>query len=235
MYVPPYVPQPIEIADNVAQAGYLVRLGFVRRVVFLHFVTGVLVAGMAVLPLPSLPPVQAAGLTFILLVVLSMIRGLARGRMADVRFSAFLLPLLLLTLGLWMRALYDQGWAVWSLGIGLTGVQLYVALCGRDLSYVGMFVLSWLASSAAIVAVAWATRMPWLETATALTLNGSFLFYFVYDLAALLTRRRAGEEAGAVADLYRDVLNGITYPIRVWHHWREHRIWSPSARSSGSK
>ncbi len=226
MYVPPYVPQPIVIADNVAQAAYLVRLGFVRRVVFLHSVTAGLVTGMALLPLPSLPPVQAAGLVLMLLVGLSLIRGLAKGRLADVRLSTFVLPVLLLALALWLRALFDQGWPIWSMGLGLACAVVYVGLCGRDLSFVGMFILALVMSSVAISGFAWRIRLGGLEFANALILNGAFLFYYVYDLAALLTRRRLGEEAGAVADLYRDVLNGITYPIRVWHHWREHRIWS---------
>lgn len=227
MYVPPYVPQPIEIPDNVAQAPYLDRVGFVRRVALLHFVTALLTAAMAWLLLPGLAPIQAAGIVSILLVALSLIRGLAKGRLADVRLSTFLLPILLFGLALWFRALYEQGWAVWSIAVGLVGTTVYVLACGRDLSFVGMYVLALAASTLAILALAWPLHLGALEIANALILNGAYLFYFVYDLAALLTRRRLGEEAGAVVDLYRDVLNGITYPIRVWHHWREHRIWSP--------
>ena len=54
----------------------------------------------------------------------------------------------------------------------------------------------------------------------------AYLAYFVYDLAALQTRRRLGQELGGVMDLYRDVLNFTTYPIRVVQHWRRHRFWS---------
>lgn len=227
MYVPPYVPQPIEIPGNAAEEPYLVRLGFVRRVVFLHILTVALAAIMAYLPLPLLPPIQAAGIVLILLVVLSMVRGMAKGRQADVRISTFLLPVLLLGLALWLRALFDEGWGVWAAGVGLACAVAYVAASGRDLSFVGMFVVAFIASSCLIALAGWRFHLAGLEVANAIILNGAFLFYYVYDLAALLTRRRLGEEWGAVVDLYRDVLNGLTYPIRVFRHWKEHRIWNP--------
>ena len=56
-------------------------------------------------------------------------------------------------------------------------------------------------------------------------LNTGFIFYVVYDLSALLTRRRLGEEMGANADLFRDILNFTTYWARVRSHWRRHPIW----------
>jgi hypothetical protein len=49
--------------------------------------------------------------------------------------------------------------------------------------------------------------------------------YFAYDLASLMSRRRRGEEAAAVVDLYRDVFNVFGYVPRVIAHWHRHRIW----------
>jgi hypothetical protein len=46
----------------------------------------------------------------------------------------------------------------------------------------------------------------------------------VYDLAALMSRRRQHETWAAVADLFRDVLNVFGYSYRVVRHWRRHRI-----------
>ncbi|HCD99673.1 MAG TPA: hypothetical protein DER07_01365, partial [Armatimonadetes bacterium] len=59
-----------------------------------------------------------------------------------------------------------------------------------------------------------------------LAANAAYLFFLVYDLAAVLTRRLPKEEWGAVVDLYRDALNFLTYSVRVVRHWRKHRIWS---------
>jgi hypothetical protein len=227
MYVPPFVPQPIEIPGNVAQEPYLARLGFVRRVAVIHVGTVIITGAMAFLPLPTPKPAHAALLVLAMLVLLSIVRAMAKGRLADQRLSALILPVLLLTLALWLRGLYEQGWGVWGMGVGVACAAAYTLLCGRDLSFVGMFVLALSASSAIIAAIEWRLRSGGLSMASTLILNGAFLFYYVYDLAALLTRRRLDEEWGAVVDLYRDVLNGLTYPIRVYQHWRENNIWSP--------
>lgn len=227
MYVPPFVPQPIEIPRNVAQEPYLVRLGFIRRVAVLHLLSVLIVASMTLLPQPPVITTQAGLVVLLILVLLSLIRGVAKGRDADQKLSSFILPLLFLALAVWLRALYDQGWAVWAMGLGIGCAALYIGFCGRDLSFVGMFVMALLASSILVAVLSWRLEISGPHATIALSLNAMFLFYYVYDLAALLTRRRLNEELGAVVDLYRDILNGLTYPIRVYHHWRENNIWSP--------
>lgn len=228
MYVPPYVPQPIEIEGNVAQESYLVRLGFVRRVVFAHFATlGIATALSAQPSLPRLDVLSAAIFLLASLALLSLVRRMAKGRRADQRLSLALLPLPVFSLALLIRALNEEGWAVWVVGAGAVCVLLYASLCGRDLSFVGMFVMPLAASLAVAATAGYFLRVPVGPLLAGMALNSAYLFYFVYDLAALLTRRRLGEEWGAVADLYRDVLNGVSYPIQVYRHWRDHRIWIP--------
>jgi hypothetical protein len=227
MYVPPYVPQPIEISGNVAEEPYKVRLSFIRRVSLLHFLTVLIAAAVAAVPQATASAIAAALFLFVILLLLSMVRGLAKGREADQRLSLFLLPILLFAIAVWFRALYFEGWAIWAIGVGIPCALAYVMLCGRDLSFVGMFALALICSSLIITGLCWWLRVSGLSTSAALSLNAVFLFYYVYDLAALLTRRRVGEEWGAVVDLYRDILNGLTYPIRVYHHWKKHNIWAP--------
>ena len=227
MYVPPFAPQPIEIPKNVAQEPYLVRLGFIRRVAALHFLSILIVAAMTLLPQPPVNTGAAGLVVLLILVLLSLVRGVAKGRDADQKLSSLILPLLFLALAVWLRALYEEGWAIWALGVGVACAAAYIAVCGKDLSFVGMFVLALLASSIVIAAMGWRLGIGGLHLSAALSLNAGFLFYYVYDLAALLTRRRVREEVGAVADLYRDILNGLTYPLRVIHHWRDNNIWAP--------
>jgi len=228
MYVPPYVPQPIEIDGNVAQEPYQIRLGFVRRVALAHFFTVLLIAGLACLPaLPEYEPLTAGLGVVTLLVLLSLVRALAKGRDADQRLSTVILPFLIAALAIWARGLERAGWEVWVVGIAALCSTAYAGLCGRDLSFVGMFVIPSTVTTAISLGIGLAFDRPLVAVAWALVLAFVFLFYTVYDLAALLTRRRLGEEWGAVADLYRDVLNGISYPIRVIQHWRDHRIWTP--------
>ncbi|HQU18624.1 MAG TPA: hypothetical protein PLA92_06210 [Fimbriimonadaceae bacterium] len=225
MTVPPFIPQPVEIRRNVTTERYPVMVGFVRRVSLLHFLSVLFVAGVAALPSPWVDPSVAGWATLGLLVALSLARTLARGRRVEVVVSGVILVAFLVALGSAVRVWIEDGWPLESLLVGVACAVVYVSACGRDLSYVGMLVLSILASSGLIVAGGIWLRTPGLTLSVALSLNALYLIFYVYDLASLLSRRRLGEEIGAVADLYRDVLNLFGYLIRVAHHWRRHRIW----------
>lgn len=218
------MPQPIEIPGNVTEQPYLVRLGFIRRVVAL-FGVSLLVVGAA-----SLSPFQSGpydfGFVLISLLLLSAGRALVKGRPVEQRLSLVLSVALFLSLGLLAHRLAQEGWPVWSVGFGFVALTAYTFLCGNDLSFTGMWFLSIVGSAALIVAFGKAFRDTTREMEFAVLLNVVCLSYIVYDLAALLTRRRLGEELGAVLDLYRDVLNMFSYPIRVWKHWQKHKIWS---------
>lgn len=50
MYVPNYVPEPLEVPANVTLDRYPVRLAFIRRVTLLHAASLCLVAGIAWVP-----------------------------------------------------------------------------------------------------------------------------------------------------------------------------------------
>lgn len=225
MYVPPYVPQQIEIPGNVATERYLVRLGFIKRVVALHTVSVAIVLGLSYLP-RKLDLFQSAGLTLIALLSLSMVRGLVKGKRYEQLVSALIAPVLFVGLGQLIAIGPERNWPQWVIGIAPLGIVVYVLACGRDLSFMGMFVLCavFVLCGLALAEIAgYIDGRVFLEAAT---LGIAYVFYFVYDLAALLTRRRLGEEVGAILDLYRDVLNFSTYTVRVIRHWRKHRIWS---------
>jgi hypothetical protein len=223
--VPPYVPQPIEIPGNVTEEPYMVRLGFIRRVVAVFGVSLLVVAGASVAPLKAGP----YDFVFVILslMLLSAGRGVVKGRPIEQRLSLVLSVTLFLSLGLLVHRLLLQGWPLWSIGLGCVALMAYTFLCGRDLSFTGMWFLSGVGSTLLIVGMGWALRESTSRIIMACLLNAACLSYIVYDLAALLTRRRLGEEIGAVLDLYRDVLNMFSYPVRVWNHWRKHNIWSP--------
>ena len=142
------------------------------------------------------------------------------------RVSAVLLPFLLVSVGCLSSHLAQNGWAVWAIPFAVLSGSAYVALCGRDLSFVGMFFASVAGSVALSAVVVWARGWEGFALYQAAAIAAGFAFYYVYDLAALLSRRRLREEWGAVVDLYRDLLNFIGYVPRVWTHWKKHRIWS---------
>ncbi|MEQ1935041.1 MAG: hypothetical protein ABL962_14375 [Fimbriimonadaceae bacterium] len=225
MYVPPFIPQQIEIPGNVAQESYSVRLGFVRRTVGFHFLTIVAILAISYLPL-NLGIRDSIILTLASLVALSLVRGLVKGKHYEQVLSALFAPMLFYGLGQLIAGGSTRGWPQWTVIIGPAAAWIYSMLCGRDLSFVGMWVMSSLAKTLVSCGLALAGVFSWQIALEILLIGYAYLAFFVYDLACLLTRRRLGEEGGAVLDLYRDLLNCITYPIRIIQHWRKHRIWS---------
>lgn len=222
--MPPFVPQPIEIPGNVTELPYLVRLGFIRRVVALYGLS------LAVVTIASLAPLKAGPYDFVFvilsLLLLSTGRALAKGRAIEQKLSLVLSIALFLSLGLLVHRLLLEGWPLWSIGFGCLGLMAYTFTCGKDLSFIGMWFLAILGSCVMVILLGVFIGESPRRIALACCLNAAYLSYVVYDLAALLTRRRLGEEVGAVLDLYRDVLNMFSYPIRVLKHWRTHKIWS---------
>lgn len=225
MYVPPFVPQQIEIPGNVATEPYMARLGFIRRVVVAHFLSVGIVVGLAYLP-RVIDTMQAGIMTLASLLSLSLIRGLVKGKNYEQIISGVVAPLLFIGLSQLVAIGPERGWPQWVIAIGPAGIMLYTALCGRDLSFMGMFMLTSLFEIIVLVACAFAGLFAAKIAFEVGVIGIATIFFLVYDLAALLTRRRLGEEVGAVLDLYRDVLNFTTYTVRVIRHWRKHRIWS---------
>lgn len=226
MNVPPFIPQPIEVPGNVAEERRTVCLRFIRRTVTFHFLSAVGIVVVSLLPMPMVPLEVSGAVALALLLVLSMVRNLAKGYPADLKISVALAPIFWFFTGVALGSLGRSGLPVWAIGVGLPFSVAYTFLAGKDHSFMGHFALSLVASSIAIGAVVAIFNVPYPTSAWALAINAVYLSYFVYDLAAILTRRLPREEWGAVVDLYRDVLNVLTYSVRVYKHWKTHRIWS---------
>ncbi len=225
MFVPSYAPPPIEIADNVADAAYGVRLGFIRRVLHLFLLATAFSFGVSFIPIATMSIGFPASVAFGILILLNVVRNVAKGRRMEVVVSTGLLIPMLIALGFALKMLHASGWPCWPLLASFVFVWLYGVFCGRDLSFMGMFVLPltassllWIAADILNLAGNWSW---WLGA----LVNAIVLLYLVYDLAALLTRRRLGEEPGAVCDLFRDSLNFTTYWLQVYWHWRKYPLW----------
>jgi len=223
--VPNYVPNPIEIPGNVTEKPYRVRLSYIRRVESLHLISLVLVALVA-----WQGPSVAVTLTLPLLVtgllILALLRVALRGSVSEWVISGAVLLPVLGVLGLLLGELQRQGLPVWAPGIGALAAFVYSILCGRDHSFVGQWVLTLIASSLTIAGITNYNELPPDKGLQALLLNAAYATFLIYDLASLLSRRRIGEEIGAVADLYRDIFNVFGYVVRVIKHWRMHKIWA---------
>lgn len=224
MYVPNYIPDPIEIPGNVTQEPYLFRLGYIRRVSLLHMISLLAVAAVAYSPI-ELPGFATWWPLAVIVCGLAIVRVLLRRTPQEASVSVLLLLPLLASVGLALRPLVLADWPLWSLLLGPFCAVLYAGFCGRDFSFMGQYLLSMIASSTAIAAF-WAAEPSSIAfPISVLAINILYLTYWVYDLASLLARRRRGEELAAVVDLYRDVLNIFGYVVRCVGHWKKHRIW----------
>ncbi len=235
MYVPNYVPEPLEVPANVTLDPYPVRLAFIRRVTVLHAASLCLVAGLAFLPLPPSSLAFALGTLAVLLLLLDAMRVASRGKPREARISVAFSGPMFVWVAYSARMAAIEGIPVWAILVGPAFALAYTLLCGRDYSFVGCGLLSLIGSSVLIAGLAVQTSLGHPAAAWALSLNAAYLVYFVYDLASLMSRRRRGEEMAAVVDLYRDVFNIFGYIPRVISHWRRHRIWQDVVPQIGER
>ncbi len=225
MYVPNYVPEPLEVPANVTLDPYPVRLAFIRKVTLLHAISLCVVAAAAWIPMPVVPLWAALVALAFHLLLLDAFRVALRGKPSEATVSLVASCTMLATVALSARMAVLEGIPAWAILVGPAFSLVYTLLCGRDYSFVGCGLLSLIGSSVLLAGLIVQTGMDSRIAAWALGLNATYLIYYVYDLASLMSRRRRGEEAAAVVDLYRDIFNVFGYVPRVISHWNRHRIW----------
>lgn len=225
MVVPPFVPDALEVEGSVVGERYAARLAFIRKVARWHLASVVGVLLLAYSGIPAIPLEASAPLLILSVVLLSLVRQVRRFSAHEQIFSLALSPLMFVSLAYVLKEAMALGAPVWSPIVGLLCAVFYAHVAGRDFSFVWAFILSG-AASTAIILLGSATITQAGSTPLAAAINLAYLLYWVYDLACLQSRRRRHEVGGAVIDLYRDVLNFVTYSFRVVLHWRRYRIWA---------
>ena len=226
MYVPNYIPEPLEVPGNITEERYPIRLFFIRRVALMYFGSIAAIALMTHLSFPRM------GLLYSMIALASCLTGLdlvrigLRGKPAEAKISTLCLPAVLVLVAWGLREIAQDGWPIFQPAIGVACVTAFAVISGRDFSFIGCWFLAMIASSAGVAAVAGAAHFDRIHAAFALGTNACFVTYLVYDLASLLARRRRGEELASVVDLYRDVFNFFGYAVRMVKHWRKHKIWT---------
>ncbi len=224
MFVPNYVPEPEQIPGSVTKEPYAARLQFIRRVLRAFVGSVAMIVGLGLL-LPA--HLDAKPLTIgliIILLIVSGIRSVLRGTDLEPKLTTWSLPVVIFTFALATRSWTTLHFPAWSILAGISCFGTYAMLCGRDFSFVGGFTLSLIFSSVFIALVMVGEQMTSRQSTYALLWNAAGLFYLVYDLAALLSRRKSNEGWASVVDLYRDIFNFIGYFPRVLIHWNRHRI-----------
>lgn len=220
MIVPPFMPEPIEISGSVAEGTYRDLVRFIRQAIVLHFLSSLLVIGLTYERIPRLPYPQNLILFLASLIGLSVLRRAVKGRHWEMYGSAMVWPITLVSLAGLLPS------PTWVFAFGPLCACAFVLCCGQDLSLIGMGVFGFLGGLLLLSLSDALTVLPdglYWKAALGLLL---YMVYLVYDTAMITRRRRRDEALGAAIDLYRDLLNFTTYPLRVYAHWQKHRIWS---------
>lgn len=224
MYVPNYFPEPEVAPENVTLVPYRDRLCFIRQTLYRFLSSVAMIVGVALFSPTGFTFRESIYLLVCTVLLSSGTRTVLRNTRSEPRVAVFTLFPLLLVYGLGGRALVDAGWPVWSIAIGIGCFGLYGMACGRDFSFVGGFTLSLIVSSVIIALTVGFMQGSHTMSIRALLLNMAGLLYVVYDLAALLSRRKVGESWAAVVDLLRDEFNLLGYLPRLVLHWNRHQI-----------
>jgi FtsH-binding integral membrane protein len=86
---------------------------------------------------------------------------------------------------------------------------------GRDYSFFGIYVLTLIFTALSLAVFTIATDIVMSQGFAIFVVVAGMLFFWVYDLAMILRRRKPKETIAAALDLYRDTLNFIGYPVRI--------------------
>lgn len=212
------------VPGRVSQEPYPVLTAFIKRVSVLHFLT-IAIASVLALQMPMLVKPGVAWAIFGGgLLALTIVRRIHDGGWLDnVWSSILLLPTVFATAQLGHVAL-AKGWPLWALPLGAFFAAIYVAACGRDFSFSGQAALSIIVSWIAVIAM---MVMGWIDVSTMLKAGLTstiYLTYLAFDLAMILHRRRTNELPAATADFFRDLINILTYALRIFLHWRKFRF-----------
>lgn len=189
-----------------------------------HALSVAAVVGVATIFEPAISLMVSVYVFLGCLLALTVVRRVLDGGTLDNVLSLLLLAPTVWSIGSLLRIVADSGSPVWILGVGYALACVYGAFCGKDFSFVGQVVLTAVSLTVILVVASLTTALGWSEALLWGIVTFTYVFYYVYDLAALLTRRRLGEQPAAVADLYRDILNFVTYTVRVVLHWRRFRF-----------
>ncbi|HET6644340.1 MAG TPA: hypothetical protein VFG65_02465 [Fimbriimonadales bacterium] len=222
----PYFPEPITVPDNVADGPPPQRIRFVRDVGLLHLgsLLALFLLALFWLPAPRMDFLARLGADGILAATAGSLLLLAVLRSAPVFLQ---IPVILFFLfaasgaaALWAPFFadefpdYAEGF-LWAIGSSWFGLYVYTLFAGRDYSFFGIYVLTLIFTALSLAVFTIATDIVMSQGFAIFVVVAGMLFFWVYDLAMILRRRKPKETIAAALDLYRDTLNFIGYPVRI--------------------
>lgn len=219
----PYFPEPITVPGNVATEKYATRIQFAKRAILSHTFTVIAASCVAQFAQSPLPEFYPALYLLGILILLNISRRTFETGHTESIFSLLGLVTSIPLWGWFARDLVSYGVPVWVIPLTSATMAVYSLICGRDYSFVAMGVFSFILGGLAILAANLTVLFPAVLTWEALAILVAYTTYVTYDLSMVMRRRRSSEWLSSQADLYRDLLNFLTYPLRVAIHWKSLR------------
>ena len=217
-------PVPYTVPNCVDDQPYIDKIRFIKRTLVGHLATIFIIAFFAIyVHIPLTDPQLLTTLGLILLAMTALRLTVKSGKVEQYG-SVILLLTAIPLLGQLCRDIHTAGYPILIFLIAATLSGIYTILAGRDFSFPGLVVVC----SVGLIPILLILRnqgVPTMDTpAFAWIIGTIYLVYVAYNLSMILKRRTPSEVPTAIADFYRDSLNFLTYPVRVYFHWRNYQF-----------
>lgn len=215
-------PEPLRVENRAAIQPYRVRLEFTKKVLAVHAVLILTVGLFAIFFEPFLSshlylPIHAGAIIFLTAIryflksgkfesILSIAVALANSFVACSTFAF----------------LERQGFPAWSLAAAGILILIYLAACGHDFSFLGSIFAPLIPFGIFLIALHYTKTLPPFNPTGGFFCVLIILSYSSFNQAMIMKRRRADEVLSSVADFQRDIVNLVTYPIRIILHWTKY-------------
>lgn len=217
-------PEPYTVPNCVDDQPYPDKIRFIKRTLVGHLATIFAIALCAqVFTIPLTDP-QLLTILGLILVAMTAVRLIIKTGPLEQMLSLISLAATIPLLGQLAKDIHNAGYPIITLLIAATLTGLYTLLAGRDFNFSGMVTVC----SIAIIPIIFILRNQDVQAVSSIPfawlISTIYLVYVAYNLSMILKRRRMNEIPTAIADFYRDSLNFLTYPVRVYFHWRGYQF-----------
>ncbi|MFM9872808.1 MAG: hypothetical protein ACKVQS_05005 [Fimbriimonadaceae bacterium] len=217
-------PVPYTVPNCVDDQPYPDKIRFIKRTLVGHLATIFTITLSAQYVHLPYKDTQLLTVLAVILIAMTALRLTIKSGKIEQTLSVILLLVAIPLLGQVCRDIYNSGYPILIFLIAATLTGLYTLLAGRDFSFPGMVTIC----SVALIPILLILRhqaIPTFESVAFTWIIGTiYLIYVAYNLSMILKRRIMTEVPTAIADFYRDSLNFLTYPVRVYFHWKHYQF-----------
>jgi FtsH-binding integral membrane protein len=217
-------PEPYTVPDCVDDQSYAVKVRFIKLTLVGHLATILVIALSAQYLTVPLSDLQLLVVLGVILVGMTLVRLILRTGPAEQALSLVALVAALPFLAQLAKDIHSAGYPILTLLIAAAFTGIYTMLAGRDFSFTGMVTITAVALIPTLMILRWQGVESFEAAAFGWLIGTIYVLYIAYNLSMILKRRRKTEVVSAVADFYRDSLNILTYPVRIYFHWKHYKF-----------